>query len=135
MSTAKNIFLSIHDMPLAASTRRVGVTVDAGASVISTGIKGYVRCPLTGQFSAWSLVADQAGDLVFDVWVHSWGTLPTDSDSITGGNGPTLSSAAMASDTTLSGWTKPVNAGDVIAFNVDSASTVTRVTLVLEIKP
>jgi hypothetical protein len=38
---------------------------------------------------------------------------------------------AKSQDTTLTGWTTAVAAGDILRFNVDSATTVTRVTLSL----
>ena len=46
---------------------------------------------------------------------------------------PTLSAAAKSQDTTLTGWTTAFTAGDIIRLNVDSATTVTRVTLSLNV--
>jgi len=34
----------------------------------------------------------------------------------------------------LTDWTKTISAGDVLAFNVDSAATITRVTLLLRVE-
>jgi hypothetical protein len=58
---------------------------------------------------------------------------PTVTNTITASAKPTLSSAAKSQDSTLTGWTTSISAGDVLAFHVDSASTVTRVNLVLTV--
>ena len=47
---------------------------------------------------------------------------PTVADTITASAKPTLSSATKSEDTTLTGWTTAVTAGDVFGFMVDSAS-------------
>jgi hypothetical protein len=75
------------------------------------------------------MIADQSGNCVIDVWKTSSGNIPLFSDTITGTEKPTLSSQQINSDLTLTSWTTGVNAGDVIAFNVDSVSTITRVNL------
>jgi len=80
------------------------------------------------------VIADQSGSIVIDVWKTSYPTLPTSSgDSIAGTEKPTLSSAQANVDTNLTSWTKPLVFGDVIAFNVDSASTVTRATIQIKV--
>jgi len=37
--------------------------------------------------------------------------------------------AQQSQDSTLTGWTTSIAAGDILAFNVDSVATVTRVTI------
>lgn len=54
---------------------------------------------------------------------------PTVSNTIAGSEKPTLSSQTKNQDLTLTTWTTTVTAGDIIAFNVDSATTVSRVNL------
>lgn len=120
----------------AASARAVGVTIDGAGSAISTGVKGYIVVPFAGTITRWDLVADQVGSIVLDVWKDTYANYPpTVADTIAGTEKPTLSSAIKNQDTTLSTWTTSVAAGDVIAFNVDSASTVTKVTLTLWVTP
>ena len=111
-----------------------GVTVDGGGSVITTGIEGYIQIPYNGTITSWTILADQSGSVVFDVWKDTFSAAPpTVADTITGSAKPTLSSAVKATSSTLTGWTTSVTAGDIIGFNVDSASTITRVTLVINI--
>jgi len=116
------------------SIYKVGVTVDGSGSVISTGQKGYTTIPVTGTITKIRLLADQSGSVVIDVWKDAFANYPpTVADTITASAKPTLSSADNVEDTTLTGWTTSVTAGDVLGFNVDSVTTITRVTLELEI--
>jgi hypothetical protein len=74
------------------------------------------------------MIANQTGNCVIDVWKAA-GTIPTGANTITGTEKPTLSSQQINSDLSLSSWTTSVAAGDIFAFYVDSASTITRVNL------
>jgi hypothetical protein len=110
------------------------IEIDGGGSAITPGIKGYYRIPFACTLTAHRLVADQSGSIVIDLWKDTYANFPpTDADSITASTPPTLSSAQKAEDTTLSGWTKTFAAGDWIAVNVDSASTVTYAKLSLSL--
>jgi hypothetical protein len=122
--------------PDAASAKTVGVTVDGGGAAITTGLKGYVQCPVTGTIDSWTLLADQSGSVVIDVWKDTYANaLPTDADSITAAAPPTITTATKATNSTLTGWTTSVTAGDVFGFNVDSATTIERVTLTVVVTP
>lgn len=113
---------------------KVGVTIDGGGSAISTGVKGYTSIPVSGTITKVRLLADQAGNAVMDIWKDTFANYPpTVADTITASAKPTLSAADKYEDTTLTGWTTAVTAGDVLGFNVDSAATITRLTLELEI--
>ena len=71
---------------------------------------------------------------MIDVWKDTYANFPpTVADTIAGSEKPTLSSAIKNEDLTLTTWTTSVTTGDIIGFNVDSASTVTRVTLSIKI--
>ena len=112
----------------------IGITIDGAGSAITTGIKGDVYVPFDCTIQSAVLLADQTGSAVIDVWADSYANFPpTDADSITASAPPTLSSAAKSEDTTLTGWTTSISAGTTLRFNVDSASTITRVTLMLKV--
>jgi hypothetical protein len=118
--------------------RVVGITIDGGGSVISTGVKGFVQVPFACTISKATLLSTDAsattGDIVIDVWKDTFANYPpTDADSITASAPPTLSSDNEVEDSTLTGWTTSISAGDILGFNVDSAATVTRVTLELTV--
>jgi len=105
-----------------------GITIDGAGSVLTVGNKGYAVIPYGGTITGWTMIANQTGDCVIDVWKAA-GTIPTLSDSITGTEKPTLTTQQINSDTNLTTWTSSVSPGDIFAFNVDSASTLTRVNL------
>lgn len=111
-----------------------GLTIDGGGSAITTGTKGYITIPYNGTITGWDIFADTTGSIVVDVWKDTYANFPpTVADSIAGTEKPTLSSAIKNQDTNLTSWTTSVSAGDIIAFNVDSAATVTRVNLIIYI--
>lgn len=107
-------------------------TLDGGGVAITAGIKGDVEIPFAATIAAVRLLADQSGSLVVDLWKDSYANFPpVVGDSICGSAKPTLSSASKSEDTTLTGWTTTVAAGDIIRVNVVSAATVTRALLSL----
>jgi hypothetical protein len=113
----------------------VNYVIDGGGSAISTGIKGDVIVDFAATIVSATLLADQSGSIVIDLWKDTYANYaPTDADSITSSAPPTLSSAIKSQDTALTGWTTSIAAGDVLRFNVDSATTVTRVTLALKLR-
>jgi hypothetical protein len=106
-----------------------GVGLDGDGSAIATGAVGkFVRIPFAMTIESYTITADVSGSIVIDVWKAA-GAIPTNGNSITASAPPTLSGAQYVHSTTLTGWTTSVAAGDVIGFEVDSASTVTKVTL------
>ncbi len=106
--------------------RTIVLGLDGGGSAVATGtVKATITVPITGTLTTWYLSADVSGSIVIDV--KRSGT------SIVGGGGnkPTLSST-ISGHAALSGWTSTaVTVGDILTFNVDSATTLTNVTLVL----
>jgi hypothetical protein len=75
-----------------------------------------------------------AGSMVLDIWKTAYaGYPPTVANSICAAALPTLASAIKYQDFVLSGWTTTVNAGDVLRFNVNSATSVTRFLIELTI--
>ena len=110
--------------------------IDGGGSVISTGIAGALRIPFACVIKSVSMGAPkESGSIVIDIWksTHA-GFPPTDANSITASAPPTISSAQKSEDTTLTGWTTTINAGDWLVFNVDSCSSITNVTIALEVE-
>lgn len=111
-----------------------GITIDGNGSVISTGVKGYVTIPYNCTITGWDIFADQTGSCVIDLWRDTYANFaPTIADTITGSEKPTLTNQQKNQDNSLSTWTTTINAGDVIAFNVDSATTVTRVNVIIKV--
>lgn len=112
--------------------RFLPVVFDGLGSELTTGVKGDVAVHFDAEIVRWRLLADQAGDLQVDVWKTDYaGFPPTVADTITGSDQPILTGVDKAESTALTGWTVLVAAGDTLRFNIDSVSTVTRVTLLL----
>jgi hypothetical protein len=103
------------------------VSIGDGVYPIEAGIIGYKHCPRAFKITQWTILGDVSGSIVVDVWKDTYANYPpTVADTIAGSDKPTLSSANKNQSGALS-WT--INAGDVLAFKVDSASTVTRVSI------
>jgi hypothetical protein len=112
-----------------------GITIDGGGSAITTGVKGELTIPYACTILAWTLLADQSGSIVLDVWKDTLANYPpVVGDSIAGTEKPTLSTATNNEDASLSTWITSVAAGDTIRFNVDSVTTVTRANLVVKVR-
>ncbi|MBI4443516.1 MAG: hypothetical protein HY649_09110 [Acidobacteria bacterium] len=111
----------------------IGITIDGGGSAITSGVQGYIEVPFACTITQATTLADQSGSIVIDVWKDTYANYPpTVLDTITASAKPTITTATKAQDATLTGWTTSVSAGDIIGFNVDSATTVTRVHLTLK---
>jgi hypothetical protein len=113
----------------------IGYAINGNGNVISTGVAGPgLRVPFAGTITSVTVLADQSGSIVIDIWKDSYANYPpTVADSIVASAKPTLSSATKYEDTTLTGWSTSISAGDVLRFNVDSASTVQEVVIILEV--
>lgn len=121
-------------MTAAQRTSEIVFVIDGGGSAITTGNKGFLEIPFACTITQATALADQSGSIVVDVWKDTYANYPpTDADSITASAPVTISSATKSQDATLTGWTTSVAAGDVLGFNVDSASTITRVTIALKV--
>lgn len=119
-----------------SSARSVGISIDGGGSVISTGTKGYVEVPYNGLILGWTALADTTGSCVVDVWKDTFANYPpTVADTIAGSEKPTITSSNKGQDLSLTTWTTTVTQGDIIAFNVDSCSTITKANISLKIVP
>lgn len=106
----------------------ISISFNGNGSPLSAGIiPGIIReIPYDMTITGWRLLADQAGDLVLDVWKSTYATYPPiASGSITGSEKPTLSSAIKNQDLSLSTWNTALSAGDILIFNIDSASLCT----------
>jgi hypothetical protein len=111
----------------------IGYAIDNAGEVLTTGAVGNgLRVPAACEITSVTLIADQAGDVVVDIWKDSLANFPpTNDDSICASAKPTLSAARTASDSTLTGWTKSLAAGDILFFEVESCSAITSLTIIL----
>ena len=109
--------------------------IDGGGAAIIAGEKGHIEVPYACTITKATSLADQSGSIVVDIWKDSYANfLPTDADTITSATPPTITTATKAQDSTLTSWTTSITAGDILAFNVDSCTTITRVTISLTVE-
>ena len=103
-----------------------GLTVDGAGTTLTAGSKGFVTVPYACTITNWYLVADQAGDVIFDI-KRDGATL------IDPGNYPTLS-AEQSANAAISSWTSTaITAGDILEFEViGTPAMITRVNLVIK---
>jgi hypothetical protein len=106
---------------------------DGAGSAISTGVKMDFEIPFNCTLTGWTILGDQSGSIVIDIWKDSYANYPpVVGDSICGASKPTVSAAVKGQDLDIADWTgETLTQGDILRFNVDSVSGFTRVTLSL----
>jgi hypothetical protein len=121
------------NLPSQFSTKSFGIVIDGGGSPITTGIKGDLVSPYNMTITSWTILADTTGSTVIDIWKDPYSVYPPVSGDtiITGGTKPSISSGIKNQSVSVTGWNTTISSGDILRFNVDSASTITRITLSL----
>jgi len=121
---------------LAPRAHNIPFIIDGGGATITTGVKGDIVMPAAGTIEEWTLLADQSGAIVVDIWKDTYANFPpTDADAICSTNEPEIvASGTKAQSSTLTGWTTTFAAGDILRFNVDSCTSIQRVTLNLRVR-
>lgn len=110
----------------------IEIMLGNGVNEILTGVQAYVEMPFAMTLEAVRVVSKDSGSIVIDVWKDTYANFPpTDADTITSATPPTITTAVKVEDTDLTNWTKAFAKGDWLAFNVDSVTTCTLVTISL----
>ena len=117
----------------AATTRAITFAIDGGGSVLTTGVKAEQTIPYGCTITANTVLADQSGSVALDIKKTTFAGFPGSLASIVASAAPTLSSAQKSTDSTLTGWTTTITAGDVLQWTVSSVTTVTRVNCTLTV--
>lgn len=119
---------------LYSDTIPLTVVFDGGGIALTTGVKLDLYVPYACTIQSVTMLADQSGSVVVDIWKDSYANYPpTVADTITASAKPTITTATKSQDATLTGWTTSVAAGSTLRFNIDSATTITRVTLTINV--
>jgi hypothetical protein len=135
---------AIQDLPDAVTTTEAGpgpitVTIDGLGAVIIAGYKGALPIPTACTITGWTVLSIDAspatsGSIVIDVWKDTYANFPpTVGDTITAAAKPTITTATKATGAPT-GWTTAVAADDILAFNVDSCTSLIKVCLQLEVE-
>jgi len=112
--------------------RAVSVTIDGAGIVPVVGTMTYVRVPYSGTINSWYIASDVSGSCVLGIWKKVTFP-PLEANTIAGSEKPTLSSDQTNNDTNLTTWNTAITAGDWIAVKVESASTLTKIMLSIDI--
>lgn len=109
-----------------ASNFTLSYTIEGGGSVPTTGARGFVEVPCNCTILRVTTMADQSGSAVVDIAKSTYAGFPP-SSSICAAAKPTLSTQQNSQDSTLTGWTTSLTAGDILGYNLNSVTTCTRV--------
>jgi len=119
---------------LGVAVSSINFVIDGGGAVLTTGVKGDLIVDFACTINSVTLLADQSGSVVVNIWKDTYANYPpVVGDKITASAPPTITTATKSQDATLTGWTTAITAGDTLRFNVDSVTTIQRVTLTLKV--
>ena len=119
-------------------TRTINFVVDAGSAPMSSGIKGDMTLDVTGKIISWTLIADQEGQVQFDIAKSDYANFPNFS-SICGTERPQLGDITTGVEgrinrnTTISSWSPTLNSGDILQFEIVYALNIQRCVVSLKL--
>ena len=119
-------------------TRTINFVVDAGSAPMSSGIKGDMTLDVTGKIISWTLIADQEGQVQFDIGKSDYANFPNFS-SICGNERPQLGDITTGAEgrinrnTTISSWSPTLNSGDILQFEIVYALNIQRCVVSLKL--
>ena len=111
----------------------IGVAIDNGSQVLTTGKKGHRILPWDCEVIEWTVTSTDTGNVS---WVINWASYSDwPSTASVGGSGfPTFTGAGKATDTSVN-WTKTTfSEGDIMEFEIDGTPTVTNSILFIKIR-
>lgn len=121
----------------ASSFRTFSFSFDSGAAFLTSGIVTNIILPdFAGTICSATIStkqSDAAGSAIVDIRKSTTSTFPGTTASICASAKPTLSSANIATDSTLSGWTVQFQPGDCLYAKLDSCSGLKGVTVKLKV--
>ena len=121
-----------------SQTDIIGIHVDNGSSVLTTGIKGHRTLPYGCEISDWRVTSTGTGDISWGINYCTYDNYPTMSAvSIHVAENPDLESQNKNKSLgNLSARWLPYqfSAGDILQFEIDSVATITDCTLELTIR-
>lgn len=107
-----------------------------GGAVLTTGVYPGLPVPADGTITAARAISNDStsGSIAVDLWLEPYADAPpADADSITASAPVTITTSTKSEDTTLTGWSKTLAAGDFIVPNIDSVTSLKVVTVYLTV--
>lgn len=116
-------------------TRQITYIANGGGSALTatSAFDAYVQCEYGCTITANTVLADQSGSVQIAITKSTYSGFPGSLASIVASAPPTLSTAQKSTDSTLTGWTTSVAAGDVLKFSLTSVATITFCQLALTV--
>ena len=112
----------------------IAFVIDGGGTEIADGVAGDLQIGFDCTITGWTLLADQSGSIVVDVWKDTYANYPpTAADSITAAAKPTITADTKGTGSPTA-WITAITAGDTLRFNVDSCNVIQRCTVVLPVQ-
>ena len=108
----------------------IGITIDGAGYAITTGDKGSITVPYNATLNNVTMIADVSGVCIIDIFKSNFSTYPT-SSSICSTSLPAISGAIKSVDASLAGWDTNIQSGDILSFQVLSASNITKLNLTI----
>jgi len=127
---------SVHAENLRIAT--IELTVGDGVNAITTGFKGAIYVPFSGQITEWAILSMDAnpptsGSIEIDILKSTYADYPTMSSMVGTGTKPNIANSNKGQGSPTGWATTAVNAGECIGFNVTSVSSLKRITIVLKV--
>lgn len=99
------------------------ITFDGGGATLTGTPFAYSDSQFSGTIVGLVVLGDQSGTITITAKKSSFSGFPGSLADITGGNNIVVTAAQKLSDTTLTGWTTSVTAGDCFEFKISGSVT------------
>jgi hypothetical protein len=107
--------------------------MDGGGSALTTGVaKGFIEIPYIATLDSVTILLDITGNIGIDIWRSTYANFPPSTTNTTITGILTISNAQKGHWDMAAAWTSAIIAGDIIRFNITSASTATNCTVCLD---
>lgn len=111
---------------------QVWVILGDDLTTIPVNTRADWRVPFPVRILDCTLLSTYSGSVSVDLYRDTYANFPpTPTDSVTASSPPTITSGIKYEDTALAGWTTDWDQGDTIRFNVESASALKQVSILL----
>ena len=111
----------------------IGISVNNGSQVLTTGKKGHRILPYDCEVIEWTVTSSDSGSIEWDINWCTYANWPTTA-SVGGPSLPQLDGEIKQQDTSIN-WTKTTfDAGNIIEFEVDDVATITNCSLSIKIR-
>lgn len=123
-----------YDTSWVTVTAGAEIIIDGGGAEIVPGMAGWVEVPFACTIVAARGLADQTGDIEVAVGKETYANHDPVSPTVISASAPIeITSGIKTEDTTLTGWTTSVAAGDIIYFEVISVTDIEKCTVSLTV--